>query len=133
MEITRKQFILIFLFSFLFGVATWMLNSFEGTKITTTEFANLGALVGVLSGLASLALIGPLIIFPLTWFLNQKGSSIIVKMMILVILNIGLGLVIFNLLFSEFIEEYQLSYLSACYIYAVVGLLYTLIEHKFSN
>ncbi|SIR69527.1 hypothetical protein SAMN05443094_1199 [Domibacillus enclensis] len=110
-----------------------MLNSFEGTKITTTEFANLGALVGVLSGLASLALIGPLIIFPLTWFLNKKGSSIIVKMMILVILNIGLGLVIFNLLFSEFIEEYQLSYLSACYIYAVVGLLYTLIEHKFSN
>ncbi|MGM7635289.1 hypothetical protein [Bacillus sp. Hm123] len=120
---TKRYTILGFLFLILFGFGFWLLERIEGNKITTTEHVDFGLnliWIGALYGF----LIYILLILPLTILIERFFNKSLFKLFIFTFIGFFTGKIIFEKLFSFFIERYNLTDLSSIAIFTIISLLY---------
>lgn len=120
-------------FVLLFALAGFGLEALEGNKIATTEYIgrrDLGILY--LFFAVSLAFIFYVISFlPLTLVVSKFVKALLFKVVIFTIGGGVIGAFAFEKIYSSrFIEEYNLSIISAILIFSIAGLLYSLIENS---
>lgn len=119
-------------FVLLFTIAGFGLEVLEGNKIKTTEYLGLHDL-----GIFSLFIVGslafifyPISFLPLTFVVSKFVKSFLFKVLIFASIGGGLGVFAFYQIYeSRFVEEYQLSMVSAVIIFGIAGLLYAYIEN----
>lgn len=120
-------------FVLLFALAGFGLEALEGNKIATTEYMGLRDLgILYLFFAVSLAFIFYVISFlPLTLVVSKFVKALLFKVVIFTIGGGVIGAFAFEKIYSSrFIEEYNLSIISAILIFSIAGLLYSLIENS---
>lgn len=120
-------------FGVLFAIAGFGLEVLEGSKITTSEYMGLRDLgIIYLFVVGSIAFIlYPISFLPLSFVLSKFVKSILLKLVFFTFFGGVIGAFAFNILYNfRFIEEYNLSILSAVSLFSFAGLLYALIENS---
>ncbi|WP_418037493.1 hypothetical protein [Paenibacillus xylanilyticus] len=134
-----KRFLLLGLvFVGLIITGAIVLEVLEGYQITTTEFygiRNIGFLTYSLSLLFAyghhVAAIYVIIVIPISWLLRKRVHSTMIRILIYICSwGVG-GIWVFDQLYSEyFVVGYGLNRLTSIWIFAVIGLLYAITEHR---
>lgn len=130
MNIFRRYLMTWLYFTFLFTLAAFFLDLFEGNKITTTEYYGLRNLgfAFVISTVLFVFILYPVSFLLLTIFLNRFLSSFITRIIIYAVAGGLSGIWAFNKLYDYqndyFIKGYDLNISTSIILFALAGLIY---------
>ncbi|WP_088103554.1 hypothetical protein [Halalkalibacter urbisdiaboli] len=129
MDYAKRYVWLCILFTILFGLALWLLEIIEGSKITTSEHLDFGLFLVGLGALFGFFLFF-LTFFPLTLFIQKFLNILAVKLVMFTTLAAWGGTLIFDAMYVDwFIEGYNLNVGMAMILYGIVGFIYAVADH----
>lgn len=134
----QRYMVLGLLFIGIFFIALIVLERFEGSQITTTEYyglRNLGGLIYVLSLILGFGhymfAFYVVILSPISWLLRKYVCFLTVRTFIYMVGFGWGGLWIFDLMYNPyFVNGYHLNRMTSIWIFATAGLVYAIVENK---
>ncbi|MCW3790422.1 hypothetical protein OM416_02460 [Paenibacillus sp. LS1] len=134
----QRYMVLAFIFIGISLTAGFILERIEGYQITTTEYyglRNAGGLIYILSLILGfghyLLAFYVVILSPIAWLLQKYVRFPMVRTVIYMVGFGWGGLWVFDLMYNPyFVNGYHLNQVTSIWIFAVVGLVYAIVENK---
>ncbi|KGP91316.1 hypothetical protein N780_08525 [Pontibacillus chungwhensis BH030062] len=123
--LTLLSFILIF------SLGTMVVETLEGTKITTSEYVGLTDDLGLILFFAFYWFIAYFLFCLVGFLVNRYFHSFLLKMVLFLAISLGIAHWFFNHLYGygDFIHEYDLNIGTFYIIFFLCGLAYSVLEH----
>ncbi|WP_345240681.1 hypothetical protein [Pontibacillus salipaludis] len=123
--LTLLSFILIF------SLGTMIVETLEGTKITTSEYVGLTDDLGLILFFAFYWFIAYFLFCLVGFLVNRYLHSFIIKIVLFLALSLSMAHWFFNHLYGygDYINEYNLNIGTFYIIFFLCGLIYSVLEH----
>ncbi|GGD08405.1 hypothetical protein [Pontibacillus salipaludis] len=118
-------------FILIFSLGTMVVETLEGTKITTSEYVGLTDDLGLILFFAFYWFIAYFLFCLVGFLVNRYLHSFIIKIVLFLALSLSMAHWFFNHLYGygDFIHEYDLNIGTFYTIFFLCGLVYSVLEH----